>query len=146
MEYRIFRETVPYRERTVRLEWGNGKKMTVDPQHAVFCATGTMYDRQRCIVSFAAGLVRAGHQVLIYKKPIMWEWEAGWRQFYMPHLVGTVYHLYGHAFGAGQWDSLVRSLHTKIARPYWQEVYEETAQRCFDGLASPSSIVVPIRL
>ena len=62
----IFRRGNPNGETAVRV-YQSGKSWGVDPQDEIRRAIGIRLTRQGCIISFADGLRKAGHGVLMSK-------------------------------------------------------------------------------
>ena len=97
----------------------------VDPQDMLFRATGRVFYRQGCIVSFADGVKGAGLTVYIHR------W--GKHTFhYNKYPTKLLYNLIGRAWALNQWDALVKALQENVRRERAVDVLEQTAEYYID--------------
>lgn len=106
-------------ENAVQITDHRGYSWRVDPGNESYRATGgIVLNRQGCIVSFADGLVSAGHEVLIstpgrFSTPMI-------ERHRNSHPTILVFFIIGLAWGRGQWDemrtSLCRSVSDRMLR------------------------------
>jgi hypothetical protein len=104
----------------------------VDPQEEVLAACDTFYHRQRCIVSFADGLVAAGNHVVVR--------DCRWPRSNVDGYVGThyavhsqaipIYHFLGLTWGLGRWNE-VKAVLARVPLVRRRATYEMLCQQSF---------------
>lgn len=117
-------------EYAVRITDGQRRQWYVDPVHEVRLATDASLFRHDCIMSFADGLIMAGHQVMFDDRrrdrlPTIFEHHR--RLTTIP-----VFFFVGLAWGNDAWNSLKESLRKYITVSERFRVLEHTALYYFN--------------
>lgn len=126
----IYREGSPSRERAVRITH-NKHTWWVNPEGQIHHLTGVPLIRDHCILSFAAGLLAAGHEVFMVNRFLGRRETYG---YFRPNSspVVPVFYFVGLAWGRGEWDRLKGSLMMYVRPERRLEVLEHTARYYFD--------------
>ena len=120
----IHREGMCNMERAVRITGNKGHSYYINPVSEVFHATGASLGRTGCIISFAEGLVAAGHKVWMDRRFLDRPISSG--PFISEYPPIAAFFLVGLAWGKETWPSLKASL--KIIDPAFRfRVFEYTA-------------------
>lgn len=125
----IHREGNPWLEKAVRVTQGNTTFWINTRTQIGLALDGLNANRQNRIVSFADGLVDAGHLVFVNDNRV-----GKGPRFYQHRKAPSstlIYYLYGRAWGSGQWNALVHQLQTTIVQSQRLAVFESTAKYYF---------------
>ena len=124
----IHRVGNPWLERAIRVTQGS-REWWINPQTQVQRICGVHYrpSNHGRIMSFAEGLVDAGHTVSIDdrrqgKPPRTFLVERGQSS------LNVHCYLFGRAWGSNQWESLKTTMENLIYQSGWEQVFNFTAQ------------------
>ena len=142
MQYVIHRRTDQRFERGVLITDSNGGRHSIDPQDMVREATGVLYNRYHCILSFAHGLQTSGHAVRFQIRRA--DGSAQSQSVCLNEAV-PIYHFAGMAWGMEAWLRLLITMNTHIIANRRASVYTRTAEHYFPSFRWPSFAAETLR-
>ncbi|MDF1497283.1 MAG: hypothetical protein P1P90_04440 [Patescibacteria group bacterium] len=143
MKYILRREGNPRVERAVRvIRHRDGKSWWINPVSLVFYATGVSLRRDYCILSFAAGLRDAGHEVVIDDSR---HGHVCKYPFAQTGPVVTIFWLVGYAWGLGLWTCFTDKLRNSVQHNQIFTAMEATAEFTFFCRPKDFHIVLPLK-